>query len=454
MKFSKIKSFIRVLLLFFSVGISSQTLPEVKPKSGLVPQIPLYPYGRQQSNPHDRQSASPYNNGQHNPHRLNELSDIQKRNAAMIYEDMRHYQRIQMEMQRQSNIRMLIERSFPSQADIHNTSAYQHAFNEIEGMLKGEQPMNLGRVVFLVENAYYEDSLIYDAYRKAIQAKAQLCNDKIKEGKYDRNNNVVKNMMLFSILTDTMKIRTGGRTLINYPLKYDLDDYQSRISFDSHFVTKLMRTGVGQCQSMPLYYLVLAEELGAEAYWSTSPKHSFVKIKDENEAWYNLELTCGAVLTDAHYMNSSYIKVEALQSRTYLEPLDKVNTIARMLIELAAGYYDKYGMDDFYLKCANTAAQYLANDLDALLCKAAYETRLTLILANLLQASNPEALKAKSPEAYKHFEAMHDLYKQIDDLGYEELQEGVYAQWLRHIAKLKEESEKRDKSIFLPLPRD
>ena len=81
MKFSKIKSFIRVLLLFFSVGISSQTLPEVKPKSGLVPQIPLYPYGRQQSNPHDRQSASPYNNGQHNPYRLNELSDIQKRNA-------------------------------------------------------------------------------------------------------------------------------------------------------------------------------------------------------------------------------------------------------------------------------------------------------------------------------------------------------------------------------------
>jgi len=71
-----------------------------------------------------------------------------------------------------------------------------------------------------------------------------------------------------------------------------LDDYKSEKHFDSHFVTKLMRSGIGQCYSMPLYYLILAEKIGAKAYWSFSPKHSFVKIQDKNGVWYNLELTC------------------------------------------------------------------------------------------------------------------------------------------------------------------
>ncbi|MFT4070389.1 MAG: hypothetical protein QM654_00530 [Dysgonamonadaceae bacterium] len=71
---------------------------------------------------------------------------------------------------------------------------------------------------------------------------------------------------------------------------------------------------------MPLYYLLLAEEMGAEAYWSFPPRYSFVKIQDEKGDWYNLELTCKAILSDTHYMNSSYIKAEALQSKIYLEP--------------------------------------------------------------------------------------------------------------------------------------
>jgi len=42
---------------------------------------------------------------------------------------------------------------------------------------------------------------------------------------------------------------------------------------------------------MPLYYLILAEAMGSEAYWSFSPLHSFVKIQDGKGAWYNIELT-------------------------------------------------------------------------------------------------------------------------------------------------------------------
>jgi hypothetical protein len=187
-----------------------------------------------------------------------------------------------------------------------------------------------------------------------------------------------------------------------------------------------------------LYYLVLAEKMGAKAHWAFSPNHSFVKIQDENGTWYNLELTCNAILSDAHYMNNSYIKAEAIRNRIYLEPMDKKEVVAHMLVELAGGYYEKYGLDDFYLNCANTSSKYQKNQLDPLIMRASYEERLTLILAKLLEAPKPEMMKQKSPQAYKHYEKMQTLYNQIDNLGYEELPEGVYSKWLEHINSLKD----------------
>jgi len=193
--------------------------------------------------------------------------------------------------------------------------------------------------------------------------------------------------------------------------------------------------------------------MGAEAYWSFSPKHTFIKIQDERGVWYNLELTCSAILSDVHYMNNSYIKAEAIRNRIYLEPMDKTNVIAEMLVELARGYFKKYGMDDFTLQCLDTAMEYLENDVNALKFKSEYERRLTFTLAHLLDAPKPEMLKQKSPEAYAHFEKMHALYNQIDNLGYEELPEDLYARWLKHIENEKVKSEKLP-SIFLRKRKD
>jgi hypothetical protein len=356
------------------------------------------------------------------------------------------------EIQRQSAIKMLIDSGFASQSyqDPVGTKNFYQAFEEINRMLKGEQSLNLGRAVFLVENAFYENALNYSDYQDFITHKVQLCNRKIKEEKLNGNNNLVKNMMLFRLVADTLKIKGTGteRQLTHLPIKYDYNDYQSKQYYDSHFVTKLMKSGVGQCHSMPLYYLILAEAIGAEAYWSFSPRHSFVKIQDEKGVWYNVELTCGAILSDAHYMNNSYIKAEAIRNKLYLEPMDKTNIVAEMLVDLARNYYTKYGLDDFYLQCVDTAMRYLSNDINALILKSVYEERLTLTLARLLDAQNPEIMKTKLPDAYQHYEKMQALYKQIDDLGYEELPDDLYAVWLEYIAKQKEKSE-QGKTLLL-----
>lgn len=376
---------------------------------------------------------------------------VQEQNAAIL----RDFESQPRESAKKSDVEMLIANGFPMQSDNAGTEHYYNAFKEILGMLNNDMPINLGRAVFLVENAYYNNAYNYTDYQEGIEDAIKICDQKIQEEKLDQEDNMVKNMMIFRFISDTLiwKDKTTGRNIYHYPIKYNYEDYDSQINYDSHFVTKLMQTGKGQCYSMPLYYLVLAEAIEAEAYWSFSPHHSFVKIQDKENVWYNLELTCKAILSDAHYMNNSYIKSEAIQNRIYLEPMNKINVVAHMLIELAKGYYQKYGLDDFYLKCADVAMQYLDNDLEPLMLKSAYQTRLTLLLAHLLKAKNPDVMKEVSPDAYKHYEKMQTLYSQMDNLGYEELPKDLYARWLDYIAKEKAKSEKLP-SIFINTPKE
>jgi len=437
------RNFVLISLLFLSVSAMAQTSPTIPnpqlPTIGIPqPNIP---------NPYQYQNQTQQNSQQLNPYNPNDVTKTKQRNEALIQEAIGYQRRLYSKSQVQTDVHMLATKGFPSQSYQEGTASYYKAFEEINNMLEGKQPLNLGRAVFVVENAFYNNTLNYDDYQKNINDQVKFCNEKIREDKLDPTNNMVKNMMLFRLISDTLKIKPRGteRIITHLPIKYDLDDYKSEKHYDSHFVTKLMKSGVGQCVSMPLYYLVLAERMGAKAYWSFSPKHTFVKIQDKNGVWYNIELTSNAILSDAHYMSSSYIKAEAIRNRLYLEPLDKQNTIAELLIELAGGYYRKYGLDDFYLHCGDAAKKYLKNDLNVIINSAIYETNLTMTIAHLLDAKQPEALKQKSPEAYMHYEKMQALYKQIDDMGYEELPDAIYVKWLEHIKKLKEKENKQKK---------
>ena len=379
------------------------------------------------------------------PFGMGDNDKIQRQNQQIMDEVAEYERRTAQRNQPQSDIKMLATKGFPSQSYQQGTSNYYTAFEEINNMLDGTKPLDLGRAIFLVENAYYNNTLNYDDFQKTIADQIKVCNEKIREEKLNKESNLVKNMMLFRLISDTLKIKPAGmeRSVTHYPIKYDLDDYKSEKHFDSHFVTKLIKSGSGQCMSMPLYYLVLAEKIGAKAYLAYSPHHSFIKIQDNDGAWYNLELTCNAVLSDAHYMNSGYIKAEAIRSRIYLDPLDKKEVVAQMLAELASGYYEKYGLDNFYLNCANTAMKNSNNQLQPLMQKAFYEERLTMTLAKLLQAPKPEIMQQKSPEAYKHFLKLQELNQQIDNLGYEETPAAIYATWLEHINDLKAKENKR-----------
>lgn len=131
-----------------------------------------------------------------------------------------------------------------------------------------------------------------------------------------------------------------------------------------------------------------------------------------------------------------------------MTPLSKKETVASMLTLLGQYYLMKYGYDPFILKCIHTAELFAPCDIYSKIMEADYETRLTLEIARLLNIRNPKILKKVSPEAYKHYERMHELYKEIDDSGYEEMPKEIYARWLRHVDKLKKEESKNHQPIF------
>ncbi len=335
----------------------------------------------------------------------------------------------------------LIRFGFPSHAAQKGTQHYYSAFTELLQMLQDSIPLSLERAVFVVENAYYGNTLDYAAYQKEIRRSALFCYRKMSEEHLKVDDNTAKNMILFRYITDTLHIKKTGKELeftTHYPIKYNYDDFKSEKHYDSHFVTQLMRTHKGQCHSMPLYYMILAEKMETQAFLAYAPYHSFVKIKDDRGVWYNLELTNGAVLSDAHYMNNSYIKVEALRNRLYLEPTSKKETVARLMLQLANGYNAKFGYDHFTFRCADSASPYLQNQLPVLWLKARYQQRLTMAIAQYLNAPRPEIMKQKSPQAYKHYEKWLQLDAQITDMGYEDVPQAVYTRWMDYVETQKE----------------
>ena len=418
-------------------------------------------YQKQQPRPR-QDSDFDINKIMYDPFIEQEMQRIQQQNAYLIQQEEQRvrqqnaYFRQAAQQQKQLMAQHLLTNGFPSPRNVDSLGIgyFHNAFAEIDSMLSGTKELNLARSIFLVENAFYGNTLNYSDYQSFIKRKVEFCNRIMKESKQDANDNLVKNLAIFRLLTETVPFKNSKREKTEYhlPIQYDYDDYQSKEHHDSHFITKLMASNVGQCYSMPLYYLIIAEAMNAEAYWSLSPHHGFVKIKDKKENWYNIELTCQSILTDAHYASNSYIKVEALRNRIYLEPLDKEQTIAYQLVNLAQTYFKKYGLDYFYLKCINSALQYTQNNVEALKMRASYYQNLLIRSAQLLEKQDLQSFGKLQPLANKILDQLEVYYEEIDGLGYEKTPDMIYEIWLEHIEKQKIESEK-NKTILLDIVR-
>ena len=427
------------IMLWISPGLFGQIPVIEKPKPATLKQVEI---GTNQQN----QIQNPYYN-------LNKgISDRTRQNNQMIMQEVERHQR-QNSIQRMNGLYKNLEHNFisyklPELASFKGTEYYYDALSKLNDMLTGKSPLNLKQAVFTVENAYFESQMDYEQFEKSIKNAVDICNLKMAEYGIDNPSDLVKNFTIFNYMSDTLHLNIPGKEqqLTHYPFQYDFKDYMGNKNWSNMFVSKLMATNSGQCHSMPLFYLILAQELNAESYLTYSPNHSFIRFKSQNGGWYNAELTSGSIISDAAILESGFVKAEAIRNGIYMDTLSLHETIAAMINDLASGYIHKYGYDSFVKQCVDVVKKYYPNQLNTVMLEANWQTRTTLYIAN--QKGNPQPTDLiKDPIAKENYIRMHEIYAKIDSLGYEYMPEEHYDKWLKSLKKEKNKPENQKNFI-------
>lgn len=235
---------------------------------------------------------------------------------------------------------------------------YGFAYNKMSDMLAGRDSLSIKRAVFLAEWAYYEGNLDYQK---------DFC---------DEINRIAKFVELFYLFNNLNQYKTGKQIALNNyfskpysgngykPYTYNYEDVDKDvINWENQFVSKVLKTHVGQCRSLPWMYKIISQEIGADVSIALAPRHYYIMYKDEDnftpENWINLELTSGQMVPAFCIKDNFEISDSAVLVGTYMVPLNDVQTVACQLYELALGYCKKFGhYNEFTFQCASTALLY------------------------------------------------------------------------------------------------
>jgi hypothetical protein len=226
----------------------------------------------------------------------------------------------------------------------------------------------------------------------------------------------------------TIKIVPPGSkdTFQTKPFEYDFDDFFGRKDWANTFVTTLFYTYKGNCHSLPYLYKILADELGATCWLSIASIHIYIKNRSQKEGWYNTELTSGEFPIDAWIATSGYVSIDAIRNGIYMDTLSNQQAIALCILDLAKGYeFQTKNYDDgFILKCCDLTLKYHSLNTQAMLLKA--ET---------LKRLYEKEIKENATNSETTYKEMEQLYVRLFELGYREMPDKMYAQWLQGVVK-------------------
>lgn len=364
-----------------------------------------------------------------------------------VYEqDRRRVEQQEMEMQEiyADMIGLQISYDLPDKGDLDGRGYYLKAYEALDRMEK--EDFSVKDATFIIENAFFEGEQKSEEFEKIIKQTGDFLREKMSDFNYDKNSNLAKNFILFQFFADTLEIES--KDLRHLPFKYDFDDYMGIKDWSNMFVSKLLETGKGQCNSLPRLYLILAEEIGAEAFLSLSPNHSYIKFRDKEDKWYNVELTNGMFTTDSSILQSGFIKSEALQHGIYMQTMTDEQLFSQLLADFAQGYARKYGYEPFVKNVVDRALEIYPENINANMLNSNY---LTQQFEYVMKQLNIDPHNAKDlqniryfPKAVALLDKVNAQYDKIDDLGFEFMAPEAYQKWLSSLQETKQQQEDRE----------
>ncbi|OMP76506.1 hypothetical protein [[Flexibacter] sp. ATCC 35208] len=235
---------------------------------------------------------------------------------------------------------------------------------------------SITKAVYLSEMPYYSQSYSYSEFEKVIEQKAQLVKFILKQEGLNEKSNLALHyaiQKLFGQLND-IKDPLHNKYYTLDKIRYDFEDPMGENDWTKMFVTKLLLTNKGQCHSLPLLYLCISEHLGAKAYLSLSPNHSFIQFFDESGKRYNYETTNAHLVSTSWLMQSTYVNSTAYKNKTYLDTLSNRKLYAQCLADLLLCYQEKLKVnyDSFSQLLINKILKEDSVNLTALMVRANY----------------------------------------------------------------------------------
>jgi len=325
-------------------------------------------------------------------------------------------------------------------------SLYQDAFVQLSEMIDGKQKIDFKKAVLLVENAYELGQLDTISFNQNIKFLSNLTKIVIKNNKliYNEKDSLLVQKLagIFHVMTDSIQmINQSNERFIHIPFSYDFNDVFGHQNWRQMFVSKLLETHQGNCHSLPYLYKIVAQEMGIgeQVHLSLAPNHFYIKTRNVANGWYNTELTSGIFPNDAWHMASGYIHLDAVVNGVYMKALNEKESIALCLVDLAQGYQKTELYDiDFVIKCADKALTTYPNYVNAMILKTeAMGKKIDNLLTYKYNTDFSQVLKFK--ETAKMFYKLQSDLGKIHQLGYRQMPEEMYLQWL---VSLREEKEK------------
>jgi hypothetical protein len=339
-------------------------------------------------------------------------------------------QAMREEIHRQTQLLMSrrVNYDFPSCVFGSEADFYRNAFDKLSSMAEDDS-FDLSKAIFTVENAFFDNAMNFEAFDRVIKHISGFLSTKMDELEYDRQSNSAKNLMLFQFFADTLT-----RSLTNevfYPIEYDFGDPFGN-DYSNTFVTKLLATNTGQCYSMPMLYLILAEEIGAKAHLVYAPNHAYIKFQRDDGRWQNVELTSHVFSSDAFVLSSGKISANAIQNKTYMHPFSQRQLLADMFVSLTQGYIRKYCYDEFAEQIIDKALELDPTNIVALSTKSNFVTlRFEHVARQLgMTQENIYDVLAQHPRANALALERNRMYDKLDYLGYTEMAVEEYMEWL------------------------
>lgn len=205
------------------------------------------------------------------------------------------------------------------------------------------------------------------------------------------------------------------------PFQFDFAD-PSGTYIPNKLLANYLRTRKGNCVSMPFLYIAIGQKLGLNVGAALSPEHVFVKFKDDQGRYHNLETTSnGAPRRDSSYQRDTPMTPEAIANGIYMRPLGKRETVL-VMVNLLMEYYSTNAQSraDIILALADLTLEHNPKSANAMLHKG-YAYYLLIKQRYESRYPTPKDIPHDEKAAYLELGRQNQLwYAKAEALGWRE----------------------------------